>query len=186
MSICRIQNLFGNGRYHLEMDVSPEHLNANHSYPRYYSIGLDTENGTERRFFQAVNRNYSETLGASDQKWYLDFSDGAKTTLQDIGDTSWDWADNENKMLPIRVELDVDTSTGLYHGFKLGNRLAVGSLAATPTTQLSDLGVAGSMSLPSFHGGMNICMSVTNRTTGTKTMGQLNLHFCRLTFLKGL
>ncbi|MDB5420658.1 MAG: hypothetical protein JWR59_605 [Brevundimonas sp.] len=195
MAIKRMLNLYGDGRYLQEMVISREALNLGSSYPRaYFPAGLDTAlNNSDRRFYQVRYMQYDESAAAASGTWYLNMGAGytAGVTVTGAaggqfapipGTTGLTWETNENKAMPYKIEMEVDTANGRYLGFKFGH-IGVGSLAASPDQSLYNLGVVASAPLTTYRGGVNSCFSVENRSSGTKTKGQMNCHFHRLTYL---
>lgn len=180
MALRRLGTYFGDGRHQVEMFVSIERMNYSHNYPRYYIFGLDvaTEDGSLRNFFQLRYLQYNEAGSAVAEKWQLDMGGG---NVVDIPGGAIPLPENENKALPIRLILDVDTATGRYHGVQIGEVLKLGSLAPVPDQSIYNLGARAPEALPSFARGANLCVGVANRTSGSKTKGKVNMHFCRLT-----
>ena len=189
MSVLRLNNMFGDGLFRLEAMLSIELMNGDTQYPLSWFIGCDTgieAAASNRRFFVAQFINWNETNSSSVQQWQFDFSNGAATTAQWVPNGSngaASWVANENKALPYYFAMDFSTVDGAYHGIQWGNQFKVGSLDPTgaTATACTALGAITPGTLPNFRNGINICFGVNNRSVGTKTCGQMNMHFARLT-----
>lgn len=189
MALKRMANLFGDGRYLLELVVNfelvaPFGAAGASERPRWFTFGLDAAklDGT-RRYFKIRYLVYDESGGAVAHKWQWANIAGAGT-FTDITGGAINLLDrnNENKALPAYIAIEVDTTNGTYNGFRLNNEFKIGTLAASPDTTVSDLGALASSALTTYNGGLNTCVEIENRTASF-TAGALGIQFHRLTYL---
>lgn len=187
MGIKRMANVTGDGEYLMEMLVSIESATSDLTRPIEYGWGLDTalDDGM-RRFYRVRFWNWSESAGAVQSKWQLKMGAGSTdANFTDIPGATVNLTNltNENKALPFYLALHVNTQTGRFKGFRFGNLIRAGSLAATPDTSLESLGAVASEALTTFVGGFNSCFDIINRTNASRTRSQSNVHWHRLTHL---
>lgn len=189
MGVKRVANIFGDGRYLLELIVNfelpaPYGAAGSSERPRWFTFGLDTAlaDGT-RRYYKVRYLVYDEAGPAVVHKWqWADI--GGSGVFTDIAGGGINLLDrnNENKALPTYLALEVDTANGKYNGFRINSELRLGTLAASPDTTVSALGTVASSALTTFNGGLNTCIDIVNRTAGF-TAGALGIQFHRLTYL---
>jgi len=187
MGIARLSQYYGDGVYLYEGIHSIEVQCLNRTYPRWYDIGIDHANfdGSKRCFLRLRYLNYDELAGGYARRWQLLMGNDPNMDARNLGTGESIWLENENKALPIKIDLMFDTREERYLGVRIGNRpdLALGTLAPNPNDDLRNLGPVYSHALTSFHEGFNLCQSVVNRTTGSNSCGQINCHAARLTYL---
>ncbi len=189
MGIKRMNNVFGNGKYLLELMISVSNRVSNTDRPVSWGWGLDTalRDGT-RRFFKVRYSNYNETSTTQVRKWQMKTGVGSvDANYVDIPGTSGlgllDVITNENKALPFYLAIEVDTAAGTFNGVRLGDFFKLGSLAATPDNAISSIGSVASESLTTFAGGANTCFDIENRTSAARTQASSAVHWHRLTYL---
>ncbi len=187
MALKRMSNVYGDGRYLMELMFSieiPAPFGSPLERPRWMTWGLDTAllDGT-RRYFKIRYLMYDEAGATAPHKFQFGELGGTGTYTDMTGGVfNLSERTNENKALPHYMALLVNTSTGRYEGFQLDQNIRVGRLATTPDDSLINLGQLSSSSLPVYGGGINSCVEVVNRTAGF-TAGHMNLHYHRLSYL---
>lgn len=189
MGIKRMNNVFGDGKYLLELMISVENRVSSTDRPISWGWGLDTAlNDGTRRFFKVRYFNYSETSTTQVRKWQMKTGVGSvDANYVDLPGTSGiallDVITNENKALPFYLAIEVDTALGTFNGIRFGDFFKLGSLAATPDTAISSIGAVTSETLSTFAGGMNTCFDIENRTNASRTQASSAVHWHRLTYL---
>ena len=204
MAIKRSSNFDFNalgGRYLAEFWLAYSAVEATSDRPTAIDIGVDSclGDGT-RRFFAARWLNYNQLTTTQVQQWMIPTATGTAGPQGGFslmfGGAAWSWPANENKINPQYVAMVINTASGLWEGFGIGHGqspngwIGAGSMSANGSQELAVLGQCPSVSLPSFAGGLNLCVQIYNRGTlgegpVTNTNGQIGIVAARLTQVGG-
>jgi hypothetical protein len=181
MGIKRMGNWHGDGRYLVEFLTSIEFVNLSTDRPRWYGWGLDIAlaDGT-RKYFYVRWLNYDEAGASQPRKFQIKLADGS---YADVPNGSFTWQANENKALPVYMAMVVNTTTGLFEGFRVNAAIREGSLAATSSSSMTALGVVYNETLTAFSGGLNPFFDLVNRSNAAQTRGAISIHEHRTTYL---